>query len=94
VKKMPELKKVGHAQHIKAVNHPIRREILKLVNENEEIFENNLINQLIENQTLDSEDIFKYHMDFLLQTYCAEKIEDDGRILYKILPGGKVIENF
>ena len=91
---MPEQKKVGHSQHLKAVNHPIRREILKFVNEKEEIFEDNLINKFKESSTLDSEDIFKYHMAFLLQTFCVEKIEEGDKILYKILPSGKVIENF
>ena len=89
---MPEQKKVGHAQHLKAVNHPIRREILKFVNEKEEILEINLINKLKENNTIDSEDIFKYHMGFLLQTFCVEKIEEQDKILYKILPSGKVIK--
>lgn len=91
---MPEQKKVGHAQHLKAVNHPIRREILKFVNEKEQILELNLINKLKENDTIDSEDVFKYHIDFLLQTFCVEKIEEEDKILYKILPSGKVIENF
>ncbi|MHA2281369.1 MAG: hypothetical protein ACXAC5_10990 [Promethearchaeota archaeon] len=91
---MAEQKKVGHAQHLKAVNHPIRREILKLVNEKEEILEPNLINKLKENNTIDSEDVFKYHMTFLLQTFYVEKIEVEDKVLYKILPGGKVIENF
>jgi DNA-binding transcriptional ArsR family regulator len=94
MRKMPEQKKVGHAQHLKAVNHPIRREILKFVNENEEILEHHLINKLKENYTIDSEDVFKYHMTFLLQTLCVEKREEEDKILYKILPGGKVIENF
>ena len=40
---MPEQKKVGHAQHLKAVNHPIRREILKLVNEEEQILFEKLV---------------------------------------------------
>jgi hypothetical protein len=91
---MPEQKKVGHAQHLKAVNHPIRREMLKLVNENAEILESDLINKLKENNTIESEDIFKYHMTFLLQTLCVEKIEEENIISYKILPSGKVIENF
>jgi DNA-binding transcriptional ArsR family regulator len=73
VKKMPEQKKVGHGQHLKAVNHPIRREILKFVNEKEEILEHNLLNKLKENDTLDSEDVFKYHMDFLLKLYVSRK---------------------
>jgi hypothetical protein len=76
------------------VNHPIRREILKLVNDNEEILENLLIDKLKANDTLDSEDVFNYHMDFLLQSLCVEKISDEDKTIYKILPGGKVIENF
>ena len=91
---MPEQRKVGHAQHLKAVNHPIRREMLKLVNEKEEILENTLINRLKEKKTIDSEDIFKYHMDFLLQTFCVEKIENEKETSYKILTSGKVIENY
>lgn len=70
---MSEQKKVGHGQHLKAVNHPIRREILKFVNEKEEILEHNLLNKLKENDTLDSEDVFKYHMDFLLKLYVSRK---------------------
>jgi len=91
---MPEEKKVGHAQHLKAVNHPIRREILKFVNEEEEILEDTLIDKLSENGTVDSRETFKYHMDFLLQTFCIEKVETEEKVAYKILPGGKVIENF
>ncbi|KKK65219.1 hypothetical protein LCGC14_2976360 [marine sediment metagenome] len=91
---MPEQRKVGHAQHLKAVNHPIRREMLKLVNEREEILENTLINKLKEKKIIDSEDIFKYHMVFLLQTFCVEKIENEKETSYKILPSGKVIENY
>ncbi|MFX0012375.1 MAG: hypothetical protein ACFE9R_18830 [Candidatus Hermodarchaeota archaeon] len=91
---MSEQKKVGHAQHLKAVNHPIRREILKFVNEEEEILEDTLIDKLKENGTIESKDVFKYHMDFLLQTFCVKKEEMEDKIIYKILPGGKVIENF
>ena len=91
---MTEQKKIGHAQHLKAVNHPIRREILRFVNEKEEILEDLLINKLKENDTIDSDDVFKYHIDFLLQSFCVEKIADEDKIIYKILPGGKVIENF
>ncbi|MHA2180968.1 MAG: hypothetical protein ACXAAH_06060 [Promethearchaeota archaeon] len=89
---MPE--RIGHGQHIKAVNHPIRREILKFVNEEEEILETTLINKLKENGTVDTEDVFKYHMDFLLQTFCVEKVTEEDKTSYKILENGKVIEKF
>jgi hypothetical protein len=87
-------KKVGHAQHLKAVNHPIRREMLRMVFETESIQENELLDKLKEDNIIDDENIFNYHMDFLLQALCVEKIELEGTTQYKILPGGKVIENF
>ena len=91
---MTEQNRVGHAQHLKAVNHPIRRQILRLVNEKDKIEKQNLIGLLKESDTIDNEEVFNYHMDFLLQSYCIEKIENENELIYKILPGGKVIENF
>jgi hypothetical protein len=91
---MSEQKKVGHAQHLKAVNHPIRREMLNFINEVEQISEKELIDKLKANDILDDENMFKYNMDFLLQALCVEKVDDDLGTFYKILPGGKVIENF
>jgi hypothetical protein len=87
-------RKVGHAQHLKAVNHPIRREMLRLVYETESIQEKQLINKLTEENVIDDTNLFNYHMDFLLQALCVEKVDLEGTIHYKILPGGRVIENF
>lgn len=91
---MAEQKKVGHAQHLKAVNHPIRREMLRFVNEVEQLSKKDLLNKLVKNNVLNDENVFNYNMDFLIQALCVEKIEHDHEIHYKILPGGKVIENF
>ena len=91
---MTEQKKVGHAQHLKAVNHPIRREMLKFINEVDQISKKELIDKLIKNNILNDENVFNYNMDFLTQALCVEKIENENKIYYKILPGGKVIENF
>jgi len=92
---MSEQKKVGHAQHLKAVNHPIRREMLTFINELEQISEEELIDKLKKNDILDDKNMFKYNMDFLLQALCVEKVDDDSRgTFYKILLGGKVIEKF
>jgi hypothetical protein len=87
-------RKVGHAQHLKAVNHPIRREMLRLVYDIESIQEKELVKRLTEDKIIEDLNLFNYHMDFLLQALCVEKIEQEGTILYKILPGGRVIENF
>lgn len=91
---MGEQKKVGHAQHLKAVNHPIRREMLRFVNEKNKISKEELFEKLKVNEILDKEDIFTYNMDFLLQALCVKKVEDGEKTYYEILPGGKVIESF
>lgn len=91
---MGEQKKVGHAQHLKAVNHPIRREMLNFINEVEQISEQDLLEKLKNNEILNDENMFRYNMDFLIQAQCVEKINNENGTSYKILPGGKVIENF
>ena len=91
---MTEQKKVGHAQHLKAVNHPIRREMLRYINEVDQISKKELIDKLIQNDIIKDDNVFNYNMDFLTQALCVEKIENEHEIYYKILPGGKVIENF
>ncbi len=92
---MSEQKKVGHAQHLKAVNHPIRREMLNFINEVEQISESELLDKLKTNNILDDANMFKYNMEFLIQALCVERVDDDNNgTYYKILPGGKVIENF
>jgi hypothetical protein len=91
---MVEQKKVGHAQHLKAVNHPIRREMLNFINEFEQISEEELLAKLKNNDILDDKNMFRYNMDFLIQAQCVEKTENENGSSYKILPGGKVIENF
>ncbi len=91
---MTEQKKVGHAQHLKAVNNPIRKEMLKRVNTVSKISETELLNGLIKEGMLNDENTFQYHASFLTQALCMEKVEIDGKNFYKILPGGKVVENF
>jgi len=91
---MGEQKKVGHAQHLKAVNHPIRREMLRFVNEVSKLSKDELFEKLKSNSILNKGDIFDYNMDFLIQAQCVKKIEEGDKIYYEILPGGKVIESF
>ena len=91
---MSEPKKVGHAQHLKAVNHPIRREILKRVYDATLISKANLLKELINNKIITQEEVFDYNMEFLIQAQCVKELINDNQTSYEILPGGKVIENF
>lgn len=86
--------KYYHDLYLKAVNHPIRREILKCINDVKRISKNELLKKLIENGTLENESIFDYNMDFLIKALCVEKFEEKGKIYYDITQAGKVIEYF
>jgi DNA-binding transcriptional ArsR family regulator len=91
---MSEPKKVGHAQHLKAVNHPIRREILKRVYDANIIARDMLLKDLMNAKIIEQEDVFDYNMQFLIQAQCVKEITENGKMSYQLLPGGKVIENF
>lgn len=83
-----------HYLYMKAVNHPIRREILKIVNEKTSIAEDAIFEALKQLDVLDDEVIFKYHLDYLVKGYCLEKIDDEGSnsAIYKITQEGNVVD--
>lgn len=91
---MTEQRKVSHSQTLKAVNHPIRREMLRFVNEANKISKEDLLYKLKLEKVLEKEDAFNYNMDFLIQALCVKKVEEQGKFYFEILPGGKVIESF
>ena len=81
-----------HSIYLKAVNHPIRREILVIVNKENQISKKELIKRLIDTNILDDENIFKYNMDFLIKAFCVNETESDGEVFYEITQSGKVVE--
>ncbi|MFX0039708.1 MAG: hypothetical protein ACFFCY_16455 [Promethearchaeota archaeon] len=83
-----------HDQYLKAVNHPIRREILNIINDAERISKSKLSKKLIKDKILDDEDMLNYNIDFLLKAFCIKSIEDENthEIFYEITQSGKVIE--
>jgi len=90
--KTVESSKYYHDLYLKAVNHPIRREILKIVNDSNEILEKKLFNQLSENEILKDSSILEYNVNFLIKALCIEKIESLDRIYYVITQAGKVVD--
>ena len=86
--------KYYHDVYLKAVNHPIRREILNIVNKKNKIFRSELISILFEKRIIDSEFTFNYNMDYLAKALCVNVIKDEknGEIYYEITQSGKVID--
>jgi len=83
-----------HYLYMKAVNHPIRREILVIVNEKISISEKELFNELKGKDILNDINTLKYHLDYLEKGYCIEKIKDinSKNAVYKITQEGNVVD--
>ena len=83
-----------HDLYLKAVNHPVRRQILEIVNKNTKIARKELLKILIDKKTIKEENQLIYNIDYLIKAFCINSIEDDtsGEIFYEITQSGKVIE--
>jgi len=84
--------KYFHSLYLKAVNHPLRREILNIVNKAKLISKDELIAKLLASKTIEDENIFHYNMDYLIKAFCIEKIDIEGKIFYEITQGGQVVD--
>ena len=86
--------KYYHDVYLKAVNHPIRREILNIVNKKNKISRSELVSILLEKKVIDNESSFNYNMDYLTKALCVNitKDEKNGEVYYEITQSGKVID--
>jgi len=92
--KTMEGSKYLHDLYLKAVNHPVRRVILEIVNKTEKISKKELLKALIEKKIIKEENQLIYNIDYLIKAFCINSIEDDesDEIFYEITQSGKVIE--
>jgi len=85
-----------HDIYLKAVNHPVRREILTIVNSKDEkrISKEELLSLLIAKKLIKEESQLTYNIDYLIKAFCinSNKDESSGDIFYEITQSGKVIE--
>lgn len=84
--------KYYHSLYLKAVNHPIRREILEIIHHSTQILESELFEELKRKGFLDDPTTFRYNIDFLLKALCIESIQENNNCYYRITQAGKVIE--
>ncbi len=92
--KTMEGSKYLHDLYLKAVNHPVRREILEIVNNTKKISKKELLNKLLDSNVIKDENQLIYNIDYLLKAFCINSIKDDesDEIFYEITQSGKVIE--
>lgn len=81
-----------HSLYLKAVNHPIRREILILVNKVKKISKENLLKALLDKSVINDESSLNYNMDYLIKAFCIKKIEEENNIYYEITQSGQVVD--
>jgi len=81
-----------HSLYLKAVGHPVRREILKYVNDAQRISRAKLLKSLLDNKIITDEYSFNYNMDYLIKAFCIAKIEEENNIYYEITQSGQVVD--
>jgi len=81
-----------HSLYLKAVNHPIRREILIIVNESKRISKNNLLKILKDRDLVNDEALLDYNLDYLLKAFCVKKVVEENEIYYDITQSGQVVD--
>ena len=81
-----------HSLYLRAVNHPVRKQILTIINEAKKISKEKLLKILIENGVINDEFSLNYNIDYLIKAFCIEKIEEKSKIYYQITQSGKVVD--
>jgi len=81
-----------HSLYLKAVNHPIRRSILEIVNMEETIPKATLFELLKQKGVVQDKSSFEYNLDYLKKAFCIEIDTESEELLIKITQSGKVVE--
>lgn len=75
-----------HLRYLRAVNNPLRREILRALKEGDATIET-----LRAKTGLDAKAV-QWHLGILEHGFCVEKETRDGETLYKLTKEGKVVD--
>jgi len=78
-----------HRRHIRAINNPIRRRILRVLKEGDETIE------ALQCKTGLDEKNLGWHLNILEYGFCVEKEKRNGETFYKLTKDGMVaVENY
>ncbi len=78
--------KERHKRYLRAVNHPLRRRILRALKEGEGTMES-----LEERLGVDAKTL-EWHMRMLEDGYCVERVEEDGVTRFVLTQEGLVVD--
>ncbi|MFX1455042.1 MAG: hypothetical protein ACFFDB_06665 [Promethearchaeota archaeon] len=81
-----------HSLYLKAVNHPIRREILVIVNEAKKIARNKLFEILKKRDFLSDEGTLDFNINYLIKAFCVKEVIEEGIVHYEITQSGQVVD--
>jgi len=90
--KTVEGSKYLHSLYLKAVNHPVRREILIIVNKAKRISKDKLFEILKGRDLVNDEASLDYNLDYLLKAFCVKKVVEENEIYYDITQSGQVVD--
>lgn len=75
-----------HLRYLRAVNNPLRREILRALKEGDATLET-----LRSRTGLDARAL-EWHLSVLENGFCVEKVEWDGEVFYRLTKEGEVVD--
>ena len=75
-----------HVRYLRAINNPLRRDILRALKEGDSD-----IGTLAERTGLEPK-VLNWHLDILEHGFCVEKEEGEGGPVYRLTQEGKVVD--
>jgi len=75
-----------HLKYFRAVSSPLRRDILKVLEEGE------LTIEVLRSRTNLDRKILEWHLDVLQQASCVERDRRGGEVIYKITKQGRIVD--
>jgi len=86
VTKSIEETRLYHTRYLRAINNPLRREILRALKEGSATIEE------LQTSTKLDYDTLKWHLSVLEHGFCVEKDIKQAKLVYKLTQEGKVVD--
>ena len=86
--------KYYHSLYLKAVSHPIRKRILKIIYAQKAIKYPKLLDILTKEGIISGEEVLKYNLDYLIKALCIKEMIDNesGEKYFIITQSGEVVD--